>query len=152
MAVAAFQQARVPQCGPAAPPMAPHLVCVCVGVGVGVGVVASHTCHRQDQLKFGGPRRAACDLCVRKETTRWFTRDHPVCVVMECDSCDLPMVVLRAHDMAPSEAVKAVMHAELAVVADAQLGPGAWVVDTVQRTVFDHLHWHARPRPPWARL
>lgn len=106
----------------------------------------------EDALRHGGSRVASCELCLRKKTTKWHTESHPVCIVMDCSSCDLPMVVLRSHDMKVPQEVRDVMLAELSRVADAALGPGQWVVDTVQRTILDHLHWHARPRPAWLQL
>ncbi len=45
----------------------------------------------QDVVCYGGPRRVDCELCIRKKSTKWFS-EQPLFIVMQCDSCDLPMV------------------------------------------------------------
>lgn len=93
---------------------------------------------------------SGCELCALAPRTTWF-REDPRFLVIECDSCDLPMVVLRRHAMTVTESLAAEMEASLQEVADAELGPGTWWCDRRQRTIADHLHWHARPLPSFAK-
>jgi len=37
------------------------------------------------------------------------------------------------------------MEYALTCVADEKYGPGNYYIDKVQRSIPDHLHWHARP-------
>ncbi len=58
----------------------------------------------------------------------------------------------RGHNTgAGASAAARRMEAALAAVADRELGPGRWYIDRRQRTIFDHLHWHARPCAPGMR-
>jgi hypothetical protein len=54
------------------------------------------------------------------------------------------MAVWREHTEAIPEAEKAAMLAELSRVADRELGPGSWWLDSVRRMIPQHPHWHAR--------
>ena len=53
------------------------------------------------------------------------------------------MAVWREHTETIPEAEKAAMLAELARVADLELGKGHWWLDSVRRMIPDHPHWHA---------
>ena len=90
----------------------------------------------------------ACDLCEAASiTTRYF--DNDLCWIADCEICLVPMVVWRAHDAAPSDAVKAQLHRYLAEVADRELGEGVWSIDDHMRNIPDHYHAHARPPYFW---
>ena len=65
-------------------------------------------------------------------------------VCLECEQCQLPMVVYKHHDMNPPCCVREQMKLALGFVAD-QVLQKRWYFDYQQRTVFHHLHWHARP-------
>jgi hypothetical protein len=67
-----------------------------------------------------------CLLCTLEARTRWYT-ETPQWVILQCDTCGVPMAVWRAHTEAIPEAEKAAMLAELARVADLELGGGALV-------------------------
>jgi hypothetical protein len=54
------------------------------------------------------------------------------------------MAVWREHTEAIPAADKATMLAELARVADIELGPGRWWLDSIRRMIPEHPHWHAR--------
>jgi hypothetical protein len=92
-----------------------------------------------------------CELCALARTTTWhLERDEPFrFVVLDCDSCDVPMAVLGAHRRAATAGEQAVMHAALRQVADARY-PGGWYLDDHMRQIPDHYHVHARPYPPWS--
>jgi len=82
-----------------------------------------------------------CDLCRLEKRTKWLEETSEF-VVMECEQCDGPMVVLREHTMTVSKATDARMKSALLKHAE---GKGKQMyVDTVQRTIKDHLHYHAR--------
>jgi hypothetical protein len=86
-----------------------------------------------------------CELCEAVEMTTWWFEDD-VCWVAECESCAVPMVVWKHHDAAPSDALEARMLERLRVVAD-EHGPANYWIDDNLRTIPDHYHAHARPRP-----
>jgi hypothetical protein len=86
---------------------------------------------------------ATCELCEAAPLTPWHHEDD-VCWVADCESCDLPMVVWKAHGTEPAPEVLEHMLAALTVVADRQLGAGTWRLDAVRRQIPDHFHAHAR--------
>jgi hypothetical protein len=85
----------------------------------------------------------ACMLCRLEERTRWYT-ETPQWVILQCDTCEVPMAVWRAHTEAIPQAEKAAMLAELARIADIELGQGCWWLDSIRRMIPEHPHWHAR--------
>jgi isoleucyl-tRNA synthetase len=87
----------------------------------------------------------ACLLCTLEARTLWYT-ETPQWVILRCDTCGVPMAVWRAHTEAIPEAQKAAMLAELARVADLELGAGRWWLDSIRRMIPEHPHWHARGR------
>ena len=92
----------------------------------------------------------SCELCELKRTTAWHEEhDEPFrFVIIDCDSCDVPMAVLGAHRAVPTDAERTHMQAHLARVADARY-PGGWFFDDHMRQIPDHYHLHARPSPRW---
>ena len=95
----------------------------------------------------------ACELCALKRTTTWYAEyDEPFrFVILDCDSCDVPMAVLGAHRRAPTEAERAALEAALTRIADAKY-PHGWFFDDHMRQIPDHYHLHARPYPAWWRV
>lgn len=93
---------------------------------------------------------AGCELCELARTTRWYAEhDEPFrFVVIDCDSCDVPMAVLGEHRARVTEEEHAVLRAALARVADGKY-PGGWTLDDHMRQIPDHYHAHARPYPAW---
>ena len=87
---------------------------------------------------------STCELCEASEFTEWFYQDDE-CWIAECDSCVTPMVVWRVHSPAPSDEVKARLHAKLAAVIEAQFD-FVHRVDDNMRNIPDHYHAHARPK------
>jgi protein-tyrosine phosphatase len=84
-----------------------------------------------------------CELCALEKKTEWFI-EHKDWLVIRCEQCDLPMAVLRHHSMNTSGYIREQMVTALGIVADMDLAAG-WRIDMKQRTIFTHLHWHARP-------
>ncbi|MCX8071310.1 MAG: hypothetical protein N3C12_02495 [Candidatus Binatia bacterium] len=99
---------------------------------------------------FHGPRQA-CELCILVPTTRWYREyDGPVpFAILDCDSCDVPMAVLREHKATVEPWERAIIEAALRKVAD-ELFPQGWFFDDHMRQIPDHYHIHARPLPAWA--
>lgn len=91
-----------------------------------------------------------CELCELARTTTWHAAyDRPFRhVILDCDSCDVPMVVLGAHRARPTEAERAIMQEALANVANERY-PQGWYFDDHMRQIPDHYHCHARPFPAW---
>jgi len=54
------------------------------------------------------------------------------------------MAVWREHTEAIPETEKAAMLADLARVANIELGEGRWWLDGIRRMIPEHPHWHAR--------
>ena len=94
----------------------------------------------------GGDRKAGCELCELERRSRWLDESDPRFVILECDQCDLPIAVWRSHTMSPPKDGLAAMEIALGKAADVELSGKKWVIDKKQRTIYDHLHWHARPR------
>lgn len=84
-----------------------------------------------------------CELCRLEKTTDWYY-ENPDFVVISCDSCDSPMVVLRKHTMEADPATNQLMQKALETVAAQHYAGKSWYVDKVQRTIYTHMHWHAR--------
>jgi len=85
-----------------------------------------------------------CELCQLDYVTRWY-RQNPFLVVLECKTCGHPMVVLRRHTMKPTPSERLAMTNALFDVANEIYGHGNWKVRKHQRTIKDHIHWHAVP-------
>ena len=91
-----------------------------------------------------------CELCELARTTAWYAEfDVPFRFsILDCDSCDVPMVVLGEHLQAPSDEQRSVMQRELGRIADTKY-PQGWFFDDHMRQIPDHYHCHARPYPTW---
>lgn len=94
----------------------------------------------------------SCELCALARTTTWYAEhDEPFrFVIIDCDSCDVPMAVLGAHRAAPSESERDAMRDALAKIADGKY-PAGWFFDDHMRQIPGHYHLHARPFPAWFR-
>ncbi|MCK6553539.1 hypothetical protein L6Q96_02965 [Candidatus Binatia bacterium] len=92
-----------------------------------------------------------CELCTLARTTRWYAeyQDPFRFVILDCDSCDVPMAVLGAHRAAITDEERTAMQAALAKVADLKY-PRGWFFDDRMRQIPNHYHVHARPKW-WAR-
>jgi hypothetical protein len=93
---------------------------------------------------------APCELCELARTTKWYVEhDKPFrFVILDCDSCDVPMAVLGDHRPHISADERAVMQAALARIAD-NMYPHGWYFDDHMRQIPEHYHLHARPYPAW---
>ena len=87
-----------------------------------------------------------CDLCLLKRRTNVYI-DNEYFIIMDCDSCHVPMIVWKEHTMDVPEPDEQMMKAFLIEVSnqfyESWDGKG-YFIDKNQRAVLDHLHWHAR--------
>ena len=87
-----------------------------------------------------------CDLCLLKRKINVYI-DNEYFIIMDCDSCHVPMIVWREHTMDVPDPDKQMMKAFLTEVAnqfyESWDGKG-YFIDKNQREIFDHIHWHAR--------
>jgi hypothetical protein len=91
---------------------------------------------------------AKCDLCELKEYTPWyasFTQPFRF-TVLDCDSCDTPMVVLGDHRVTPTDEEREFMGEALSLVARTNHGAYGFIIDGGMRQIPDHCHIHARPK------
>ncbi len=85
-----------------------------------------------------------CELCEARRLTPWMHEDA-LCFVAECESCGVPMVVLREHRVEVSEVELVHMLEHLEEAGRAFFGERRFFVDKVRRQIPDHFHAHARP-------
>jgi len=95
--------------------------------------------------------KPGCELCLLEKTTPWLQEAEQFTVLL-CDQCDNPMCVWKRHTMLLSRRERAAMQAALAAHADKEFGGDDWYLDTQQRTIYDHCHWHARPHTAMSRM
>lgn len=82
-----------------------------------------------------------CDLCKliqRKAHTEKIFHEDVVCVVVNCRTCHVPMVVLKRHARGP---LCTELDHMLQVVKDLKLKGN---IDFKQGTIKDHYHFHIR--------
>lgn len=90
-----------------------------------------------------------CDLCVLTPYTQWYAEfQYPFrFTILDCDSCDVPIIVLGEHrvDVTPGEV--AYMEKALALVAEQKFAGKfpKWIFDHKMRQIPDHYHFHVRP-------
>jgi len=85
-----------------------------------------------------------CELCNLKKETKYY-HATPEYMIVECDKCDTPMVVLREHlKTAPRNTIESMEH-NLLKLAARQYGLGRCRVNRNQIHSNGHLHFHAQP-------
>ncbi|CAG4923174.1 MULTISPECIES: hypothetical protein [Acidithrix] len=87
-----------------------------------------------------------CELCQAIKITPWLYEDD-ICFVALCESCDVPMVVLREHSVDLSEELLDDLIEKLTKAASSYFGEREFFIDKIRRQIPDHFHAHARPRP-----
>jgi hypothetical protein len=93
---------------------------------------------------------AGCELCELARTTHWYAEhDEPFrFVIVDCDSCDVPMAVLGEHRSSITDVERNIVREALTRIADEKYSQG-WTFDDRMRQIPDHYHAHARPYPAW---
>ena len=84
-----------------------------------------------------------CDLCLLKRRTNVYL-DNRFFIILDCDSCHVPMVVWKEHTMDVPKPDEQVMEAFLTEVANQFYEGKSYFIDKNQRAILDHIHWHAR--------
>ena len=88
----------------------------------------------------------ACELCKLHTIIHLYEDHDPRWIILDCMSCVVPMVVWRAsHTMTIPVKDYNEMEYALTCFADEKYGSGNYRIDKKQRSIPDHLHWHARP-------
>ena len=86
-----------------------------------------------------------CELCQLSKFTAWYFEDD-LCVVLECESCGVPMVVLREHRTELTSAEEAHLRGSLEEAATGFFAGQAFYIDGLRRQIPDHYHAHAPRR------
>ena len=87
-----------------------------------------------------------CDLCKLHTIIKLHDDTDPRFIILDCMDCLVPMIIYQAyHTMSISPRDESDMEIALQKVGDKIFGRGAYYIDKKQRSIFDHLHWHARP-------
>ena len=84
-----------------------------------------------------------CDLCKLERRTNVF-EDNKALFIMDCDSCNGPMAVWKEHTMHIDKMDESIMRGMLVDVGYEFYKGDSLRIDTVQKEIPDHLHWHAR--------
>lgn len=89
---------------------------------------------------------SGCELCrlVNGNITTKKYYSNFLITVVDCKTCQVPMVVLNRHSLNPNNIELAKMITKSVDVGDEMIGKGNYVVDKGQRCIKDHLHWHIR--------
>lgn len=84
-----------------------------------------------------------CALCkINRENSKVYYEDDKI-IIVECFTCKVPMGVFKRHTMQPSTVEDKELTRALSSVAKRILGD-KFRIDKKQRTIKDHLHYHAR--------
>ena len=84
-----------------------------------------------------------CDLCKLERLTNVYM-DGSKFIILECDSCLVPMVVWKEHTMSISKEYEKMMDNMSHRIGKEFYKENAYFIDKKQRKIFDHLHWHIR--------
>lgn len=86
-----------------------------------------------------------CELCVLHTIVKLYDDTDPRYIILDCMDCLVPMIVYKAyHTMIISPRDERDMEFALQTIADKVHGKGNYYIDKQQRSILDHLHWHAR--------
>ena len=92
-----------------------------------------------------------CDLCKLERLTNVYV-DNEALIIMDCDSCLVPMAVWKEHTMDIPEPDEQMMKAFLTEYGKQFYKNQSFVIDTNQREILDHIHWHARSEQDWLNI
>jgi hypothetical protein len=84
-----------------------------------------------------------CDLCKLEDKTEVYVEEEKY-IILECDSCFVPMAVWKEHTMSLSKEDEVMLERVLNEVAQEFYQLNEYYIDKNQRSILDHLHWHAR--------
>ena len=84
-----------------------------------------------------------CDLCKLERRSNVYMETEEF-IILDCDSCFVPMAVYKNHTMVLPFIDERNMKDSLEHVARSFFGDTAFFIDRNQRAIKDHVHWHAR--------
>ena len=88
--------------------------------------------------------KVMCELCILERKTNVYM-DTKKFIILDCDSCLIPMAVWKEHTMSIDKHYSELMESMLHKVAKKFYeNEYAYHIDKNQRKIPDHLHWHAR--------
>ncbi len=85
-----------------------------------------------------------CSLCTLHDKREIYKETWEF-IIIECASCAVPMAVWKKHTMELTEDEEDAMLKALKKVGNELYRPWKYYIDKKQNSVFDHIHWHARP-------
>jgi len=84
-----------------------------------------------------------CPFCdINQADTKYYSI-NPFLVVIRCNFCNVPVVVLNRHTMIPTSTEKLAMVSALSAIADRIYGVCGWKINRTQKIAPGHVHWHA---------
>ena len=117
-------------------------------------LVEQLTCNEQvtgsNPVNGSMKMKMKCDLCKLERRTTVY-EDNKALIILDCDSCQVPMVVWKEHTMHIDKMDESIMRGMLVDVGYEFYKGDSFRIDTVQNEIPDHLHWHARPTDPKAK-
>lgn len=78
----------------------------------------------------------SCPLCTPEKKTQWYDINSEYWYFFDCDSCKVPMAVLKRHSMDITDQEKQELYRIIET-----FFPGCHL-RTRQRKIKDHLHYH----------
>ena len=80
-----------------------------------------------------------CDLCKRELCTKFYYEDDNFWIV-DCKTCNIPMIVLKAHRNFATEDEEL----EMKTIVRQIFHEYDYYIDNNMRAIPDHMHWHLR--------
>lgn len=84
-----------------------------------------------------------CSLCRLSTVVRLYYEDNTL-TILDCDSCRVPMVVIKKHIELPNSAEDINMERKLRDVMEKHYPGRPYDVDKATRAIPEHIHYHAR--------
>jgi len=88
--------------------------------------------------------KVMCELCILEDRTNTYM-DTKKFIILDCDSCYVPMAVWKEHTMSIRKEYEELMESMLHKVAKEFYKDKPYFIDKKQNAIHDHLHWHVRP-------
>lgn len=85
----------------------------------------------------------SCELCRLETITRLYYEDDWV-IIIDCASCQVPMVVLKEHKQVPSPDEDLYMVKKLQEVMKKEYDKKPYTITKTPRSIKEHVHYHAR--------
>lgn len=89
-------------------------------------------------------KEKGCSLCELDDVKKVYFESKKF-IVMNCDSCQCPMIVFKHHVKRARSRIDGQMVWRLSKVCDSLYGYKKWTLDKKMRSIPDHVHYHGRP-------